>query len=250
MSVSGLMRGNELLLVPLAPLGPQSDEPGHHPRDERDAEVDEDALRDLPDRDVDRRALEAEERRQLGDEDPGEDAVEEHLEDAVEGDETGGVLGVALRQLVPDDHHGDAARQPHHDEADHVLRVVVQEDDRQEEHHERTDEPVLHQRQAEDPVVAEDVAELLVAHLGERRIHHHDEADGDGDVGRAHGPAVDELGHRDEGPADEHADEHGEEDPEGEVAVEERESLDRAVCHGVVSPGDRSGVRAEGRRLH
>ena len=65
-------------------------------------------------------------------------------------------------------------------------RVVVQEDDRQDEHEERPDHPVLHERKAEDLVVAEDVAELLVAHLGKRRIHHHDEADGDGDVGRAH----------------------------------------------------------------
>ena len=174
---------------------------------------------------------EAEERRQLGDEDPGEDAVEEHLEDAVEGHEAGGVLGVAPGQLVPDDHHGDAARQADHDEADHVLGVVVQEDDGQEEHQERADEPVLHEREAEDLVVAEDVAELLVLHLGERRIHHHDEADGDGDVGRAHRPLLDELGQAREGPAEDHADGHGEEDPERQVAVEEGQSLDRAFGH-------------------
>ena len=78
------------------------------------------------------------------------EAVEEHLEDAVEGHETGGVLRVALGQLVPDDDHGDAARQADHDEPDHVLGVVVQEDDGQEEHQERPDDPVLHQREAED----------------------------------------------------------------------------------------------------
>ena len=164
--------------------------------------------------DVDDAALETEQRRQLGHEDPGEEAVEEHLEDAVEGDEAGGVLGVALGELVPDDDHGDAARQADHDEADHVLGVVVQEDDRQEEHEQRPDDPVLHQREPEDPVVAKDVAELLVLHLGERRIHHHDEADGDGDVGGADVERVDEVGHAGEGPAQEHADGHGEEDPE------------------------------------
>ena len=85
---------DELLLVPLAALGLERDEAGEHAGEERDAEVDEDALGDLADGDVDRRALEPEQRRQLGDEDPGVDAVEEHLEDAVEGDEARGVLGV------------------------------------------------------------------------------------------------------------------------------------------------------------
>ena len=185
MSVSGLMRGMNFCSYHSRPLYLMPEVARQHAGEERDAEVDEDALGDLPDADVDDAALEAEQRRQLGDEDPGEEAVEEHLEDAVEGDQAGGVLGVALGQLVPDDDHGDAARQADHDEADHVLGVVVQEDDGQEEHEQRPDDPVLHQRQAEDPVVAEDVAELLVLHLGERRIHHHDEADGDGDVGRA-----------------------------------------------------------------
>ena len=33
--------------------------------------------------------------------------------------------------------------------------------------------------------VAEHVAQFLVLHLGQRRIHHQDQPDGDGDVGRA-----------------------------------------------------------------
>jgi hypothetical protein len=188
-------------------------------------------LGDLPDAYVDGDAVQVEQRRQLGDEDPGEEAVEDDLEDGVEGYEPGGVLGVSLGELVPDDDHGDAARQADHDEPDHVLGVVVQEDDRQEEHEERADDPVLHQRETEDLVVAEDLAELLVLHLGERRIHHHDEPDGDGDVGRPDVEPVDEAGHAGEGPTEEHADGHGKEDPGGEVAVEEREPLHGAFCH-------------------
>ena len=57
--------------------------------------------------------------------------------------------------------------------------------------------------------VAEHVAQFLVLHLGQRRIHHQDQADGDGDVGRADLEAVDERLHaRDEVPsadADRHA---------------------------------------------
>src|SRR5450756_674591 len=127
---------DELVLVPLVALHPDAHVARDHAGDERDAEVDGHALGDLPDAHVDDAALEAEERRQLGDEDPGEEAVEEHLEDAVEGHQAGGVLGVALGELVPDDDHGDAARQADHDGPDHVLRVVVQKDDRQEEHEE------------------------------------------------------------------------------------------------------------------
>ena len=128
------MRGMNFCSYHSRPLTFRPEEARDHAGQERDAQVDEDALGDLADGDVDGRALQPEQRRQLGDEDPGEDAVEEHLEDAVEGDEAGGVLGVAPGQLVPDDDHGDAAREADHDQPDHVLRVVVQEDDRQEEH--------------------------------------------------------------------------------------------------------------------
>ena len=63
--------------------------------------------------------------------------------------------------------------------------IAAKEEDGQDEHQDRADDPVLHQRQRQDLAVAEDVAQFLVFHLGQRRIHHQDEADGDGDVGRA-----------------------------------------------------------------
>ena len=132
-------------------------------------------------------ALQAKPGRQHGDEDLGVDAVEQHLEDAVERHQPGGVFGVAFGQLVPDDHHGDAARQADHDQPDHVLGIAAQEDDRQHEHQDRADDPVLEQRQAQHLPVAEDVAQFFVLHFGQRRVHHQDQADGDGDIGGAHG---------------------------------------------------------------
>ena len=65
----------------------------------------------------------------------------------------------------------------------HVLGVSAQKDDGEHEHQNRPDDPVLHEREAEHAGVAKDFAQPLVLHLGQRRIHHEDEADGDGDVG-------------------------------------------------------------------
>ena len=57
--------------------------------------------------------------------------------------------------------------------------------DGEREHQERADHPVLHEREHEDARVAEDLAELLVADLRERRVHHEDEPDRDRDRRRA-----------------------------------------------------------------
>ena len=48
-------------------------------------------------------------------------------------------------------------------------------------------------------------AKLFVAHLRQRRIHHEDEADGDGDVRRAHCDTIDERRDARDEAADEHA---------------------------------------------
>ena len=54
MSVIGLIRGMNTLSYQSRPFAPDQDEPREHPGEERDAEVDEHALGDLPHRDVDR----------------------------------------------------------------------------------------------------------------------------------------------------------------------------------------------------
>ena len=67
--------------------------------------------------------------------------------------------------------------------------------------------------------------QFFITHLGQRRIHHDDEADGDGDVGGADLKAVDEGRRGWDEVADGDADSHGEEDPEREIAVQEGEVL-------------------------
>ena len=119
--------GDELRVVPLLVLEFDQTSAGGNTGNEGDAEVDEDTPGDLSDGDVDCHTFEAEPGRQHSDENIGIDRVEEHLEDRVEGDQPGAVFGIALGQVVPDDDHGDATRQPDHDQAHHVLGLVVQE---------------------------------------------------------------------------------------------------------------------------
>ena len=157
--------------------------------------------------------------------DPGVKAIEEHLKDAVDGDETGNVVGVAFGQFVPHQHHCDAAGDADQDQAAHVGRFTAQKDDCEQEHQHGADEPVLHQREPEDALVAKDLAQLLVADLRQRRKHHDDEADGDRDVRRAGLKAVDEAGRGRNEVTDRDADRHGEEDPERQEAIKKRELL-------------------------
>jgi hypothetical protein len=100
--------------------------------------------------------------------------------------------------------------------------IAAQENDGQEEHQDRSDDPVLEERERQDPPVPEDIAELLVPDLRQRRIHHQDQADGDGNVGRADLEALDELLDTRYDVAQPHADGHGQEDPDRQVAIEER----------------------------
>ena len=48
--------GNEFLLVPLASFGLETDEPGEHAGDKWNAQIDEDALGDLANGDIDDRS--------------------------------------------------------------------------------------------------------------------------------------------------------------------------------------------------
>jgi hypothetical protein len=68
----------------------------------------------------------AQPRRQKGEKHPGIQAVEEHLEDAVDGDKAGHIIGVPLRQLIPHQHHRDAACNADQDQAAHVGRLAAQ----------------------------------------------------------------------------------------------------------------------------
>src|SRR5665647_992310 len=57
--------------------------------------------------------------------------------------------------------------------------LVGQEQPGQGEHHRRADHPVQQQARRDHPLVRGDQADLAVAHLGEHRIHHQQQADGD-----------------------------------------------------------------------
>jgi hypothetical protein len=93
------------------------------------AQINENALRDVANRDVHDGTTQAEQLRELGNERPGVYGIEQHLKDGVEGDQAGGVFGIALGQFVPHDHHGDAARQADHNESRHVLGIAAQKYD-------------------------------------------------------------------------------------------------------------------------
>ncbi len=92
MSVMGLIRGMNFVSYHSRPLSLSRLKRVIDAGEERDAQIDEDALGDLADRDVDGRPLEAEPGREDGDEDVGVDGEEQDLEDRVEGHEPGRVL--------------------------------------------------------------------------------------------------------------------------------------------------------------
>jgi hypothetical protein len=136
------------------------------------------------------------------------------LEDRVEGDETGGVFGVSFGQFVPYDDHGNAARQANHDKASHVFGIATQENDGEGKHQKRANHPILQQREAEDFLVAEDLAQFFVADFSQRRVHHQDESHGNGNRSRANAEAI-EKGH-DPGqrPSRRYPNQHGGENPQ------------------------------------
>ena len=105
--------------------------------------------------------------------------------------------------------------------------MTVQEYDGQPEHEQRPDQPILQQRQSQNLPIREHVAQFLVFHLGQRREHHQDQADGDGDVRRIDLETVDQRLDAGKEVSDRHADDHGQENPEGQIAVEEGEPLGR-----------------------
>lgn len=223
-SVSGLTAGEEDAAVPILALEAHQHEPAHQPGDERDAEVHQHRPGDPAHADVHDDAVDAEQRRQEREEHPGVDPVQQHLEDRVQRHQSGHQVRVPTGEVVPHQHHRDAARQPHEDEALRIPRHVPEEHDRQGEHHQRPDHPVLDEREREHPAVAERGAELLIADLGQGRVHHQDQPDRDRDVGGPHLPPLDEGLEPGRGVPEGHARRHREEDPEREEPVEGRQS--------------------------
>ncbi len=117
---------------------------------------------------------------------------------------------------------------PDQDQARHVVGTVPQKRDRQGEHEHGADEPVLHEGEAQHLLVPEHVAHFLVTHLRQRRIHHEDQADGDGNGSGAHTQIRDGVRDARREVANGHPDEHGEKNPERQEAVEKRKLFSRS----------------------
>ena len=109
----------------------------------------------------------------------------EDLEDGVERDQDRRGLPVTAGEVVPDQDHGDAPGEADDDQAGAVLRQVGQEQPGQGEHQRRADDPVEHDGGDQQRAVRGDVADLVVADLGQHRVHHHQQADGDRQGDRA-----------------------------------------------------------------
>jgi len=78
-----------------------------------------------------------------GDKEINIESVKKHLRNGVKSHKPYGQLPVAASKFIPDDNHGDAARQTDQDNTDHIFGIVVQEDYRQHKHDQRADHPVL-----------------------------------------------------------------------------------------------------------
>ena len=155
------------------------------------------------------------------DEDPRIKAVEEHLEDAVDGNQSGNVVGVPLASSFQTSTMAMHRAIPIRIRPAHIGRLAAQEHDGKKNISAGPMSQFWSKRQPEYPLVAEDLAELFVSDLGQRRKHHDDEADGDGYIRRARlwkrftnaSGAWDEMADRD-------ANGHGKKDPESQKSVE------------------------------
>ncbi|STD12588.1 Uncharacterised protein [Dermatophilus congolensis] len=215
----------EAVLVGFAAPGVLAQGAGQVSGDQRDAEEDQDALGDLPGGDVQAGLLEAEPGGQGGQVEPAERGEGDDLEDRVDRDEHGGRFAVTAGQVVPDDDHGDAAREPDDDQAGAVGGQVGEEGPCQREHHQGTDDPVQQQAGDQHAPVVGDGPEPVVSDLGEHRVHHHEQPDADGQRDAVHLDGGQRRADAGDDTAQQEPDDHGREDPHGQVAIERGQLL-------------------------
>lgn len=97
----------------------------------------------------------------------------------------------------------------------------MQENDGQQKHQYRPDDPVLDQGKPQYPEIGKDLGQFFIPDFGKRWIHHQDQADGNGNIGATTFHDCPEIFDAGEKISPHHPDKHGQEDPEGEEAVEE-----------------------------
>ena len=161
---------------------------------------------------------------------PAEQRVGDDLEEGVEDDEHGGAFPVALGDVVPDQHHRDAAREADDDHAGAVGGLVGKQQPGEREHEQRPDDPGEEERDAEEPAIADAVvahaAELLVADLRQHRVHHQQQPERDRQRDRADLQLVEPVVQRRDQRAEPEPADHREPDPERQEPVERREPSD------------------------
>ena len=225
----GADAGDESFLVPGATFGLLPHPSGEEPGQQGDAQEDENAAGDVPRGGADAALVKAQPARQHVEVEPAEAGEGDDLEDRVQGDQYGGGLPVTAGQVVPDDHHGDAASKPDDDQAGAVRRKVGQEYPGEGEHQRGAEDPVHQQRADQQPAVAGDGVEPVVADLGQHRVHHDQQPDRDrqADAIDLHGLKRGLQTRHD--PAQQQPGQHGHADPHRQETVEGGELGDHGV---------------------
>ena len=80
------------------------------------------------------------------------------------------------------------------------------------------------ERQTEHALVAEDLVQFLVPHLGEGRVHHHDQSHRNRDRSCADAEAIQERHDSGHQPSQYDPNGHGGEDPAGEITIQKAET--------------------------
>ncbi len=237
----GPIRGMKLLVVPVAAFALQPDPPRQEARDERDAEEDQHRPRDLPDPDLEPLRVEAEPARQHRQVEVAEQRVGGDLEERVEDDEQRGAVAVASCEVVPDQHHRDAARQADDDHAGAVGGLVGEEQPGEREHEQRPDDPGQEERDTEELPVGDavvlDAPQLLVAHLRQDRIHHQQQPQRDRQRDRADLELVEAVVQRRDQSPEAEPGRHRKTDPERQEPVERRQLLEHGGLAGHAAEG-------------
>ncbi len=107
-----------------------------------------------------------------------------------------------------------------------VLGQVGQEDPRQREHQGGADDPVQHQGRRQHPSVAGHAVDLAVAHLGEHRVHHQQQTQGDRQRDATDRHRLQRVVDSGREASEHQAPGHGQADPQRQEAVERGEPLD------------------------
>ncbi|CAB4824732.1 unannotated protein [freshwater metagenome] len=218
--------GQVTALVPLDTLDALSEPAAQVAEYQWDAEEDEHRTGDVPGGDVNAGGVEAEPIGQHREIEPAVHGEQQDLDQCVDRHKHRCRFAVAEREVVPDQHHRDARGDTDDYEAGSQPGLVVEEQPREAEHEQRADDPVEEQREPVHPAAAPVGPHLPVAHLREHRVHHEQQTDRDRQRDRVHLHAVQLAVEIREDRPEREPRAHCQPDPQGEEAVEGRQTSD------------------------